>query len=575
MTKTNEMTGGEALARTLLAHDAGPIFGMGGFQLLPFYDAARRLGLNHHLINDERCGTFAADAYAKVSGRVGLVDATLGPGATNLVTGLVEALNAGSPIVAIVGDTHRDHSWKNMTQETHQFEILRPASKEVIRVEAVHRIPELLARAFQVATTGRPGPVVLIVPEDICHGTYEFNESDFDCDPRYQSAPALRCRPEAASLAQAAALLSAAERPLILAGGGVHISQATAALTALVETAQIPVAHTMSGKGAIACASPLSAGLFGRYDRIANDLIDQSDCLLVVGCKLGEIATKRYTVPAPGKTVIHLDCVAEEIGRTYASTLPLWGDAREGLRDLHDALKDTATPDARKGWCDTVVAKMDNWREMARERLESEDVPVSMGRLMGELNRHLPDDAILIADGGFAAHWGSLLFDSKTAGRGFVPDRGFASIGYGLPGAIGACMAAPDRQVMALTGDGGFNMVLGEIETARRMKLAPTIIVVNNAASGYVKALQHLMYGEDAYQSSDLAETDYAQVAGAMGCLGIRVETPDALAGALKQALAETGRPAVLDVVVTRDPGKMLPAADSRAVKVKKGDRIA
>lgn len=575
MTDTNEMTGGEALARTLLAHDAGPIFGMGGFQLLPFYDAARRLGLNHHLINDERCGTFAADAYAKVSGRVGLVDATLGPGATNLVTGLVEALNAGSPIVAIVGDTHRDHSWKNMTQETHQAEILRPACKDVIRVEAVHRIPELLSRAFQVATTGRPGPVVLIVPEDVCHGTHGFSDTDFDCDARYQSAPALRCRPEAEALAQAAAMLVAAERPLILAGGGVHISQASAALVELAEAMQIPVAHTMSGKGAIACTSALSAGLFGRYDRIANDLIEASDCLLVVGCKLGEIATKRYTVPSAGKTVIHLDCVAEEMGRTYSATLPLWGDAREGLGDLHDVLKGTGIPGARQDWCARIVTKMDEWREMARERLESEDVPVSMGRLMGELNQHLPENAILIADGGFAAHWSGLLYDSKVAGRGFVPDRGFASIGYGLPGAIGACMAAPERPVMALTGDGGFNMVLGEIETARRMGLAPTIIVVNNAASGYVKALQHLMYGADAYQSSDLAETDYAAVANAMGCLGIRVETPDAVAGALKQALAETGRPTVLDVVVTRDPGKMLPAADSRAVKVKKGDRIA
>jgi acetolactate synthase-1/2/3 large subunit len=575
MTDTNEMTGGEALARSLLAHEAGPIFGMGGFQLLPFYDAARRLGLNHHLINDERCGTFAADAYAKVSGRVGLVDATLGPGATNLVTGLVEALNAGSPIVAIVGDTHRDHSWKNMTQEAHQAEILRPAAKEVIRVEAVHRIPELLGRAFQVATSGRPGPVVVIVPEDVCHGTHGFAEDDFISDPRYRAAPALRARPEEAALAEAAALLAKAERPLILAGGGVHLSQAAEALGALAEMAQIPVAHTMSGKGAIACTSPLSAGLFGRYDRIANDLIDASDCLLVVGCKLGEIATKRYTVPAPGKTVIHLDNVAEEMGRTYAATLPLWGDAREGLRDLHAALTGATVPKARRDWCARVVADMEKWRDMARARLESDEVPVSMGRLMGELNTHLPADAILIADGGFAAHWGGLLYDSNQAGRGFVPDRGFASIGYGLPGAIGACLAAPERPVMALTGDGGFNMVLGEMETARRMGLAPTIIVVNNAASGYVKALQHLMYGDGNYQSSDLQETNYADVARAMGCLGIRVEEPGALAEALQRALAETGRPTLLDVVVTRDPGKMLPAADSRAVQVKKGDRVA
>ena len=160
-----KMTGGEALARMLMAHGAGPMYGMGGFQLLPFYDAARRLGLRHTLINDERCGVFAADAYAKVSGRVGLVDATLGPGATNLVTGLVEALNAGSPIVAIVGDTHRAHSWKNMTQEAHQADILRPASKEVIRVEMIERLPELVRRALHGSDDGgAPGRSWLIVP---------------------------------------------------------------------------------------------------------------------------------------------------------------------------------------------------------------------------------------------------------------------------------------------------------------------------------------------------------------------------------------------------------------------------
>lgn len=571
---TNEMTGGEALARMLLAHGAGPIFGMGGFQLLPFYDAARRLGLKHNLINDERCGVFAADAYAKVSGRVGVVDATLGPGATNLVTGLVEALNAGSPLVAIVGDTHRDHAWKNMTQETRQAEMLRPAAKEVIRVEVIHRIPELVRRAFTVATTGRPGPVVLIVPEDISHGNYGFDDEAFTADARYQAAPALRSRPDAEGLTEAAALLAAAERPLILAGGGVHISQAANDLFAFAQAQNIPVAHTMGGKGAIPCTSPLSAGLFGRYDRIANGLIAESDCLLVVGCKLGEIATKRYTVPEPGKTLIHLDCVAEEIGRTYRPTVPLWGDVREGVRDLAAALADKAQPSARADWCASVVTRMAAWRETARERLESEEVPVNMGRLMGTLNTVLPDDAILIADGGFAAHWGGLLYDSRRAGRGFVPDRGFASIGYGLPGAIGARLAAPERAVVALTGDGGFNMVLGELETARRMGLSLVVIVVNNAASGYVKALQHLMYGEGSYQSSDLAETDYAAAAQALGCNGIRVEAPGDLENALREALAAKG-PTVLDVVVTRDPAKMLPAADSRAVQVKKGDRVA
>ena len=578
MNQTNEMTGGEALVRMLMAHGAGPMFGMGGFQLLPFYDAARRLGLNHNLINDERCAVFAADAYAKVSGRVGLVDATLGPGATNLVTGLVEALNAGSPLVAIVGDAQRDHAGKNMTQETDQVSILRPACKELLRIESIQRIPEIMRRAFAVATSGRPGPVIVDVPEDIAHGLWGFEEGEFDVDPAHESAPALRCRPDSASLERATAMIAQADRPILLCGGGIHISKATEAVTRFAENNGIPVAHTMSGKGAIACTSPLSAGLFGRYDRIANDLIAASDCIIVVGCKLGEIATKRFTIPQKGQTVIHLDNVAEEMGRTYDPTVKLWGDAREGLNDLSESLADMADEqrERRASYLAEIPRKMQVWHdEVAAERLYSDETPVNMARLITELNNHLPDDGHLIADGGFAAHWGGLLFNSKKARRTFVPDRGFASIGYGLPGAMGAQLASPEATVVGLTGDGGFNMVLGELETARRMRLGLTVIVVNNAASGYVKALQHLMYGEGNYQSSDLAETNYAALAEAMGCHGIRVDEPATLADALKAAFAEKDRPSVIDVMVTRDPAKMLPAVDNRTVQVKKGDRVA
>ena len=554
----------------------GPIFGMGGFQLLPFYDAARRLGLAHHLIDDERTGIFAADAYAKVSGRVGLVDATLGPGATNLVTGLVEALNAGSPIVAIVGDSHRDHSWKNMTQESRQVEILRPACKELIRVESIGRIPELVRRAFTVATSGRPGPVVLDVPEDIAHTIHDFDAADFYGDARFESVPALRSRPDAAAVAEAAQLLTQAKRPIILAGGGVHISGAAAALTAFADELSIPVAHTLTGKGAIPCNSPLSVGLFGRYDRIANDLIDAADVILVVGCKLGEIATKRYTLPASSKIVIHLESLAEEMGRTLQTYLPLWGDARLGIQDLHQevAAEGPAIRERQAAYRDEISRKIAAWRAEVDDRVNSSEVPINIARLLTEINRALPADGYLVADGGFAAHWSGLLFDTKEPGRRFVPDRGFASIGYGLPGAIGVAMAATGHPVLSITGDGGFNMAVGALETARRLGVTFTVIVVNNAASGYVKALQHLVYGEGSYHASDLCELNYADIARSFGCQGIRVESPDELAGALKQALASEG-PTVLDVVVTRDPARMLPGVDSRVARVESGDRIA
>lgn len=281
-------------------------------------------------------------------------------------------------------------------------------------------------------------------------------------------------------------------------------------------------------------------------------------------------------MPPKGKRVIHLDIVAEEFGRTFEPELALWGDIAAGLADLQAALADeSATITARLAdYAAEVPARMAGWCASVADRLGSDETPISMPRLMTEINRALPADGFLVADGGFAAHWGGLLFDTKRPGRAFVPDRGFASIGYGLPGAMGVALGAPGRKVLGLTGDGGFNMMLGELETARRMDLDLTVIVVNNAASGYVKALQHLVYGPGSYHASDLAETDYARAAQALGCHGLRVEEPGALAGALAAAMAHDG-PSVVDVVVTRDPAKMLPGVDNRAVTLKKGDRPA
>src|SRR6266852_7422198 len=223
---SGRMNGGRALAEMLRLAGVGPMFGMGGFQLLPFYDAVRALGLRHVLINDERCGAFAADAYARVTNRPGVCDGTLGPGATNLVTGLIEGLNAGTPMIALAGDTNRAHSWKNMTQECRQAEILRPAVKELIRVELTSRIPELLRRAFAVATSGRPGPVLLDVPEDVCHGEHDFAPEDFAIDPATLVVPSRRIRPARADTEAATQLIAGAKRPLLLVGGGIHLSLA-------------------------------------------------------------------------------------------------------------------------------------------------------------------------------------------------------------------------------------------------------------------------------------------------------------------------------------------------------------
>jgi acetolactate synthase-1/2/3 large subunit len=569
-TAPRTMSGGQAIAEMLAAAKVGPMFGMGGFQLLPFYEAARALGLRHFLINDERTGAFAADAYARVTNRPGVCDATLGPGATNLVTGLVESLNAGTPMVVFAGNTNRDHSWKNMTQESRQSEILRPACKELIRVERIGRVPELVRRAFAVATSGRPGPVVVDVPEDVAHDQHEFRPRDFALDPGTDAAPSRRARPDPAAIEHAARLFAAAKQPLILVGGGIHLSQAYGPLQDFAEAQGAPVAHSISGKGAIACSHKLSAGLFGRYSRIANDLIAACDLLLVVGCKLGEIATKRFALIPEHVPLIHLEVVPEEIGRTTRPTVALCGDAGLGLADLHAA----CTPNKRPDWAGQAATRMATWRAESRGRLESGERPINMARLIHELNRAMPEDAILLGDGGFAGHWTGLLFDTKAAGRHYIADRGFASIGYGLPGGIGAQLGAgKSRRVVAITGDGGMNMTAGDLETAKRVGANFVLCVVNNAASGYVKALQHAVYGPGNYQSSDLIETNYAEVARAFGCHGIRVEDPEALPAAIAEGLANTSSPTVLDIVVTRDPAKMLPGVDNRTLKVERGDR--
>ena len=576
MSSTVKMNGGRALAEMLKLHNPAPMFGMAGFQLLPFYDAVRELGLSHTLINDERSGVFISDAWARVTGRPGICDATLGPGATNLVTGLVESLNAGVPLIVLVGNSNRDHSWKNMTQEARQSEILAPAVKDLIRVERGLRIPELVRRAYSVATSGRPGPVVLDIPEDVAHGEFDYLKDDLYADPETQRIPAKRSRPGREAVEKAAELVRNSDRPILLAGGGVHLSRAYDELLNFAEDFSVPVAQTLSGKGAIPCTHPLSVGLFGRWSRIANDLIETSDCIMSVGCKMGEIATKRYALMPQDVPFIHLDIVAEEIGRTTATDVALWGDAAEGLRDLQECMSENAKAqrDRRKVYVGEIEERMQAWRVEADPRYASTERPVNMARMVRELQNVMPVNGILVVDGGFAAHWTGLLYDSTRSGRSYIADRGLASIGYGLPGTMGAQLAAPDAPVVGITGDAGFNMVLGELETARRLGLGFTLAIVNNAASGYVKALQHNMYGAR-YQSSDLSEINYANVAGELGCHGIRVEDPEKLGDAFAEGIANRDTPTIVDVVVTRDPSKMLPGVDSRTAPVKKGDRPA
>lgn len=564
---TIEISGGEALARMLELSAANYMFGMGGYQILPFYNALSRREnshLRHLLVCDERSGAFMADGYGRLSGRPGLCDGTMGPGATNLVTGLIESFHAGTPVVAVVGDSNRLHSGKNMTQETYQREVLSPIVKEYIPVEVPQRLPELVRRAFLVAASGRPGPVVLACPEMVMHGVYDFDPEEFYLPEHILSTPAYRTAPDPKEVARAAELISQARRPVLLVGGGIHLSGAHEELARLAEEQNIPVAYTISGKGCLADGHPLCVHLFGRYDRFANELVEQADLLVGVGFKLGEIATSRYSLIPPKTPVIHIDVLPEELGRHQPVAVGLWADAKLALEAIRQEMGAAAgQTERRREYVEEVAVMRRQWREANHARLHSGESPMNMGRVCHELSRAMPPGGVLLADGGFAAHWTALLYDTPSAGRTFMANRGNAAIGYGVPGGIGAQLAAGDRPVVAITGDGGLNMSLGDLELLVRAQLPLTVLVVNNAASGYVKALQHSMYHR--YQSSDLSDLNYARLFKEMGGLGVRVEDPEMLGGALAEGLQEKGGPVLIDMVTTRDPENMLPAADARA----------
>lgn len=562
------MTGGEAVVKMLQLHGVEYAFGMGGFQPLPYYDAlARQDRVRHVLIRDEKDGAFAADAYTRVKNRPAVADATLGPGATNLVSGAAEAFGASTPLILLTGEVNSLISGRAATQESDQLGMLKPTCKMSIRLDRIERVPELVRRAFAVANGGRPGPVHLNVPEDVFHGRYDFPQAELYADPDACTPTARRARPDARLVERAAGLVRQAERPVLLVGGGVHLSQAYAELAEFVDATGIPTAYTISGKGSISDLHPLAIGLFGRFSRFANELIKQADVLLVVGCKLGEIATSRWSLLQPTSKIVQVDVDPTELGKVYRTEVGVWGDAKLALADLLAALWDEqprmAARKARQRA--EVEAARAAWRATAEPKLRSDEVPIHMARVLREVREALPPESIIVADGGFAAHWSALLYDVTATGRTYVANRGHAAIGYGLPGAIGAKLAAPDVPVVALCGDNGFAMAVAELETARRAGAPVIALVMDNAALGYVKALQHSLY-RDRFISVDFLDVDYGQVARAFGCYGRRVATPGELQGALAEAL-ESGVPAVVDILITTNPAEMLPSVDARTAQ--------
>ena len=540
---------------------------MGGYQLLPYYDAvSQQKELEHLLVRDERHAAFIADSYARVTNRLAVVDATLGPGATNVVSGAAESLAASVPVLFLTGEVNAAISGRSATQETDQFAMLRPAMKLAIQVHRGDRIPELLRRAVLTATDGRAGPVLIDVPEDVAHGKYVFDEGEFAQESDLCKLGRIRSRASGGSVEKCVQLLKCARRPVIIAGGGVHLSGAYDEVAALATEFQIPVATTISGKGAIDEYHAMALGVCGRFARTANEVIRDADLVFAIGCKLGEIATDRWSVLPRPVNFVHVDVDGTEIGKIQSVSVGLRGDARETLSDILDAMRVE-----RGGWKwhdagypTEVELGVKQWTEQAESRRRSSEKPISVARVLSELEQSLPDGAIVVADGGFAAHWSAILL-SVHQGRTYIANRGQASIGYGLPGAIGASLGAGrERSIVALCGDNGFAMALAELETARRAGCRILVIVLNNGTLGYVKALQHSLYS-GRYQSVDFLEVDFAAAAEAFGCAAWRVDDPSRLGGSLQEALTHDGI-GVMDVRITTDPRYMLPGVDRRSV---------
>lgn len=562
------LTGGEAVVRMLENLGVTHSFGMAGFQHLPYYEAIRKSDkVRHVLIRNEQAGAFMADAFARASGKVAVCDATAGPGATNLLTGVAESFYAGIPVLAITSSVIRAFVGRGANQECEQREMFRPVVKESVYVNAIERIPELMKKAFRIAVEGRPGPVHIDIPEDVFHGEADFDEKAFEVDIPANTFPLSRIVPQHAQIEAACELLAKAERPVILAGGGVHNSAAWEELRALAEKLAIPVATTISGKGSIPEKHPLSLNVCGRYFRFANEFVKNADVLLVVGCRLAEMSTVRWSLISDETKIVRIDIDQKALGMGYNADVALLGDAKATIGLILDGLN--ARGIENKDYTEKAAAIAETrakWALSVADKTEDTSSPINIAHMLKILQGILPEDAIMVGDGGFSAHWSSVYWDvNGTDGRHYLANRGQAAIGYGLPAVLGCKFACPDKTVIALSGDGGLGYSFMELETAVREKQNIILIVVNNRALGYIKALQHAVYGE--YISTDFEDVRYGEMAAMLGCYGVRVTDPAQLESEFKAAIERKDRPSVIEVMVTTDPAKMFPGTDNRVRK--------
>jgi acetolactate synthase-1/2/3 large subunit len=549
-------TGGALLYETLKSYGVTCLFGME--DPIHVFHAVDRAFTRIVTVRDEKHAAIMAHGYAQVTGRPGVCAATFGPGATNLITGLLEAQRSSVPVIALVQDHPLRLKNKNASSSLDHAAALAPYVKDVTRIDTAEQAGDAVRKAFRIATSGRPGPVVLLCPGDVMAAEAEAQTW---ADPAYTHFPANRVRASRESIEKAAELLSTARRPLIIAGGGSIISGAAEEIRMLAELFDCPVATTMTGRGAIADAHPLAAGPLGsttggRYGRgqISNTLFAEADVVLVLGSRTGQLCYSDWSLPKPETKLIHLDIDPAEVGRNFATEIAMIGDVRDTLRDLmaHCADRGLARTDAATS--ERIAELTQIWKTEFDPVATSTQQPIRPERLLAEISAEVDDKTLIVTDASYITGWAMSHIDVPTAGRFILSPRGTSGIGWSLPAAIGAKMADPSRKVVCLTGDGAFGYVFNELETAARYGVDVTVVVFNNGTLAFQRHWELKVMGS--YLECDFLDIDYSEVGRALKCGGERVTDPEAIAPTLKKAMA-TAAPYVIDVVI--DPNATAP----------------
>lgn len=545
------MKGGEAIIKSLQDHGVDIVFGYPGGVLLPLYDVIFDSDLKHILVRHEQCAAHAADGYARASGKVGVCIGTSGPGATNLVTGIATAYMDSSPILAIAGQVATGLIGKDAFQEVDTLGITMPITKHNFQAMHAHEIPGMINESFYIASTGRPGPVTIDLPKDVQEEEFDYKEVHKIDLPGYK--PNKKGHP--LQIKRASNLILKSKKPVILAGGGIILSNSSEELQELCKLINAPVTTSLMGKGSFPEDNPSSLGMLGMHGRkVANMVVDECDCLIVIGCRFSDRTTGNVEKFAPKAKIIHIDIDPAEIGKNVEVDVPIVGDAKIVLNSLIHSitkLKRNTSGDSSKKWTEYIA----DFKLNCIPRLSYEDVPLKPQQVIKEIRECLDYEAVLTTDVGQNQMWMAHYLTSKIP-RTFLSSGGLGTMGFGFPAAMGAKVALPESDVVAVCGDGGFLMVSQDLATIKEYDIPVVICVLDNRHLGMVAQWQKLFYDQRMSHTHLGDVPDFVKLAEAFGVQGERVERPGEMKETLRSAL-KSGEPTLIDVVI--DPDEILP----------------